>query len=147
MPSLSRILLLLLLPAAAALAANSTISSSKPVINFRLPAFTADGHRAWLVRGSEARFLSPRQITVKELTLSIFPGKADSEKVETLILSPTAEVRPDAAVVTSTDTIRVINDQFEATGTGWRYAHKEKKVSITRNVRITFRAEFKDILK
>ena len=147
MPAPTRNLLLLLLPAAAALAATSTISSGKPVINFRLPAFTADGHRAWLVRGSEARFVSPQQITVKELTLSIFPGKADNEKVETLILSPTAEVRPDAAVVTGTDTIRVINDQFEANGTGWRYAHKEKKVSITRNVRITFRAEFKDILK
>ena len=147
MPALTRNLLLFLLPAAAALAANSTIASDKPVINFRLPAFTAQGYRAWLVRGSEARFASPQQIDVMELTLSIFPGKADNEKVETMILSPTARVRPDTAVITGDKTIRVINDQFEATGTGWRYEHKEKKVSITRNVRITFRAEFKDILK
>jgi lipopolysaccharide export system protein LptC len=146
-PAFTRNLLLLLLPAGAALAANSTISSSKPVINFRLPAFTAEGHRAWLVRGSEARYVSPQQIDVKELTLSIFPGKADNEKVETMILSPAARVRPEAAVITGDKTIRVINDQFEATGTDWRYEHKEKKVSITRNVRLTFRAEFKDILK
>ena len=147
MPALTRNLLLLVLPAAAALAANSAISSSKPVINFRLPAFTAEGHRAWLVRGSEARYVNPEQIDVKELTLSIFPGKADNEKVETLILSPTARVRPDAAVITGDKTIRVINDQFEATGTDWRYEHNEKKVSITRHVRLSFRAEFKDILK
>ncbi|MSU47085.1 MAG: hypothetical protein EXS42_08195 [Lacunisphaera sp.] len=147
MPAPVKKLLLFLAPAAVALAANTSISSDKPVINFHLPAFTAEGHRAWLIRGSEARFVSPQQIAVKELTLSIFPGKADNEKIETMILSPIAEVRPDAAVITSPGTIQVINDQFEATGLGWRFEHKEKKVSITRNVRITFRAEFKDILK
>jgi len=84
---------------------------------------------------------------VKELTLSIFPGKADDEKVETLILSPTATVRPDDSVVTGKDSIRVINDQFEAAGSDWRYEHKERRVSINQNVRVIFRAEFKDILK
>ena len=146
-PASGKILLLFLASAAAALAANTSISSDKPVINFRLPAFTAEGHRTWLVRGSEALFASPQLITVKELTLSIFPGKAENEKVETLILSPTAIVRPDESVVTGDSTIRVINDQFEASGTGWSYEHKAKKVSITKHVRIIFRAEFKDILK
>ncbi len=146
MPPLAKKILLCLAPAAAALAANTQISTDKPIVNFRLPAFTAEGHRAWLVRGSEARFLGENQIGIKELTLTVFSGRVD-EKVDTLILSPTAEVRPTEAVITGPDTIRVINDQFEASGSGWRYEHKSKKVSIDRNVRVTFRAEFKDYLK
>ncbi len=146
MSSLFKVFLLSLLPVAAASAANTQLSTDKPVINFRLPAFTPEGHRAWLVRGSEARFASENQIDIKELTLSVFSGRAD-EKVDTLILSPTAEVHPAEAVITGSDTIRVINDQFEASGLNWRYAHKSKKVSIGRNVRVIFRAEFKDYLK
>lgn len=146
MSSLLKVFLLSLLPVAAAWAANTQLSADRPVINFRLPAFTSEGHRAWLVRGSEARFARENLIGIKELTLTVFSGRAD-EKVDTLILSPTAEVHPAEGVVTGSDTIRVINDQFEASGLSWRYAHKAKKVSIGRNVRITFRAEFKDYLK
>jgi lipopolysaccharide export system protein LptC len=141
-----KIFLLCFVPVAAALAANTQISADKPIVNFRLPSFTPEGHRAWLVRGSEARFANENLIGIKELTLSVFSGRAD-EKVETLILSPTAEVRPADAVITGPDTIRVINDQFEAAGRNWRYEHKAKKVSIGRNVRVAFRAEFKDYLK
>ena len=138
--------LLVVLPAAAALAATTQISTDKPIINFRLPTFTPDGHRSWLVRGSEARFASQDQIDVKELTLSIFSSQAD-DKIDTMILSPTATVLPSEAVITGQDTIRVINDDFEATGSGWRYQHKEKSVSIARNVRVVFHAELKDFLK
>jgi hypothetical protein len=145
-PSLARKILLGLVPAAAALAASTQLSTDKPVVNFRLPAFTAEGYRAWLVRGSEARYTGDNQVDIKELTLSVFNGQAD-EKVETLILSPVAVVHPADGVVTGPDRIRVINDQFEASGSDWRYAQKEKKVSIAKNVRVTFRAEFKDFLK
>lgn len=146
MPSFAKTLLLGLVPAVAALAANTQISTDKPIINFRLPAFTSEGYRAWLVRGSEARYAGENQIDIKELTLSVFSGRAD-EKVDTLILSPAAVVHPGDAVVTGPASIRVISDQFEASGTDWRYAHKEKKVSIAKNVRVIFRAEFKDYLK
>jgi LPS export ABC transporter protein LptC len=137
--------LLLLLPLAAG-AATTQISTDKPVINFRLPMFTPEGYRAWLVRGTEARFTARNQIDLTGLTLTIFTGQAD-DRIETMILSPSARVQPDEQVVTGDGTIRVINDQFEASGTGWRFVHKEKKVSIRRNVRVTFRAEFKDLLK
>ncbi len=137
---------LFLVPVAAALAATTQVSSEKPVINFSTTTWTADNHRAWLLRASEAQ-RGADQIQVKELTLSIFPGKTDDEKVETLILSPTATVRPDDEVITGKDSIRVINDQFEASGSDWRYDHKERKVSINQHVRVTFRAELKDILK
>jgi hypothetical protein len=141
----AKILLLLLLPAAAS-ATSTQISADQPVINFRLPTFTPEGYRSWLVRGTEARFPLPNQIDVRELNLTIFTGKADG-KIDTVILSPAARVLPDESVATGTGTIRVINDEFEATGTGWRYEHKAKKVYLTRHVRVTFRAELKDILK
>jgi len=141
-----RLILLCLLPAAG-LAQGTSISTDKPIVNFRLPAFTPEGNRAWLVRGSEARYSGPNDIGIRELTLSIFAAKSAEEKVDTLILSPIAVVHPADAVITGPEGIRVLSDQFEASGSGWRYAHKDKKVSIAKNVRVAFRAEFKDFLK
>ncbi len=138
-----------LLPAAAAvaaLAASTQIAADKPIINFRLPTFTPDGNRSWLVRGSEAIVASAEQIDIKELTLSLFSGKPDG-KVETMILSPSARVLPALSVVTGENTIRVINDEYEATGSGWRYEHKEKRVTIAHNVRVVFNTELKEFLK
>lgn len=146
---LPRTFLLLLLPLAAC-AATTQVSADKPVINFRLPTFTPDGHRSWLVRGSEARFAAQDQIDITGLSLTIFNGQADS-RIETMILSPTARVLPDKSVITGPDTIRVINDEFEASGSDWRFTHnkesKENRISINRNVRVAFRAEFKDFLQ
>lgn len=145
-PPLIRKLLLGLVPAAAAWAANTQISTDKPIVNFRLPTYTTEGFRAWLVRGSEARFFGDNQIDIKEFILSVFSGRAD-EKVDTLILSPSAVVQQNDAIATGPDTIRVIGDQFEASGSLWRYEHKTKKITINRNVRVILHAEFKDYLK
>lgn len=149
MSSLAKKILLCLAPVALAFGAGPQFSSDKPVINFRLPAFTPEGYRAWMVRGSEARYASENRIGIKDLTLTIFTGQAD-EKVDTLILSPNAVVHPDDSLVTGSTAIRVINDQFEASGNEWRFNHIGKrnfKVSIAKNVRVTFQAEFKDLLK
>ena len=125
----------------------SQISPEKPVVNFRLPNFTPEGNRSWLVRGSEAYYLAKEnQIDVRELTLSIFSGKSD-DKLMTMVLSPIARVQPNESIVTGTSTIRVINDDYEATGTGWSCAPKEKKVIILKKVRVSFRAEIKEFLK
>jgi len=141
-------LLLALVSMATALAATTRISTDKPIINFSTSTFTPEGHRSWLLRASQAQ-PGEKEIEVSELTLAIFPGKADNEKVETMILSPTATVLPADSVVTGRETIRVINDQFEAAGSDWRYEHREqeKKITINRNVRVTFRAELKEILQ
>src|SRR5258708_7748559 len=77
---------------AAALAAGTEIATDKPIINFRLPEFTPEGNRSWLVRGSEARYATQGQVNITGLNLSIFTGLPDG-KVETLILSPAAQVR------------------------------------------------------
>jgi lipopolysaccharide export system protein LptC len=137
---------LLLLTAAPAARAQTHFSTNAPIVNFRLPTFTPDGHREWLVRGSEARFASQDQIDIAELTLSIFRGD-ESDKVETMILAPSARVTPSESVVTGENTIRVINDDFEVTGISWRYEHKQKRVTVAKKVHVVFRAELKDYLK
>ena len=137
---------LLLLAAVPGLRAQTHFSTNAPIVNFRLPTFTADGHREWLVRGSEARFASQDIVEIKGLTLSIFRGD-ESDKVETMILAPSARVTPSLSVVTGENTIRVINDDFEVTGVSWRYEHLHKRVTIAKNVRVVFNAELRNYLK
>jgi len=122
------------------------ISPDAPIVNFRLPTFTPEGYRAWLVRGSEARMLSKAEIEVRELTMTVFSGN-EADRIQTMLLSPQARVFPQPQVVTGDRSIRVIDDQFEATGESWRYEHREKRVSIAKNVRVTFRAELKNLLQ
>ena len=146
MPLPSRLLPLYLALAGAALAAGTKVTSDQPIINFRVPDFTPDGNRAWLVRGSEARYVGDNQVDVKELNLTIFTGQPDG-KIETLFLSPAAEIRLGDLIARGHDTIRIINDKFEVTGAEWTYSHKEKKVSINRNVHVVLHTQVKDILK
>ncbi len=141
--------LLCLLSAAAipAYAQSATqISANTPIINFRLPAFTPTGHRSWLIRGSEAIVRNPDLIEVRELALSVFSGDA-TERIETMILSPLAQVAPADQIARGTESLRLINDALEATGIGWEYVYREKKVSLHRSVRVTIHGELKDLLK
>jgi len=146
MPSPFRFLPAILALAAVAFAASPRVASDKPIVNFRVPDFTPEGNRAWLVRGSEARYVGDNQVDVKELNLTIFTGTADG-KVETLFLSPAAEIHLDDLIARGQSSIRIINDRFEVTGADWQYSHKEKKVSIARNVHVVLQTQVKDILK
>lgn len=131
-----------------ALSAQTTtrIANDAPIVNFRLPTFTEDGFRQWLVRGSEARLVSSKEIDIRELTLTVFSADAQ-DRIETMILSPQAKVLTDTQVASGPGTIRVIRDDLEATGSKWTYDHKEKRVSMQKNVRVTFRAELKNFLQ
>lgn len=122
------------------------VSSDAPILNWRLPSFTAEGHRESLVRGSEARLLPDGNVDLKDLTLTLFT-RDESNRVETILLSPAARVLTSDRAVTGESSLRVIHDQFEATGTGWRYDHETKKVSLHRNVRVVLQAEVKDLLQ
>lgn len=146
MPTPSRKLLLFLLTAGVALASTTRVATDKPIINFRLPDFTPEGHRSWLVRGTEARYATGGLVDIRELNLTIFTGDADG-RVETLILSPSAQIRLTDRQVSGKESIRIINDRFEATGHDWSYDHDAKKVSITRNVRVVLHTRLKDILQ
>lgn len=131
---------------AASAQVSTRISADAPIVNFRLPTFTPEGYREWLVRGSEARMHSMKDIDVRELTLTVFSGDA-TDKIQTMLLAPVAKVLPEEQTVTGGGTIRVINDEFEASGADWRYDHGEKRISINKNVRVAFRAQLKSFLQ
>lgn len=125
---------------------STRIANDAPIINFRLPTFSPEGFRQWLVRGSEARLLSAKEIDIHELTLTIFSGDAQ-DRIETMILSPEAKVHTESQTVSGPDTIRVIRDDLEASGADWTYDHREKRIVMKKNVRVTFRAELKNFLQ
>lgn len=137
--------LLLVAPAIPAQTSNSGTGGA-PILNFSLPHFSPEGNRAWLIRGAEARAADREEIHVTGLNMTVFRGDAKGT-IDTIILSADATVRPEEEIVTGAGALRVINDEFEASGTGWSYHHREKKVSIDRNVRVTFRAELSNLLQ
>ena len=124
----------------------ATKLSDQPVLNFRLPTFTPEGHRDWLFRGDEARYLDANRIDIKEMALTVFTGTADN-RAETLILSPAARLSPQDQTVAGDSTIRIINDRFEATGSKWTYEHAARKVTLGKDVRVRFKAELKNLLQ
>ncbi len=97
-------------------------------------------------RGSEARLVNEHQFEVVDLNLTLFTGDA-SAKVDTILLSPAATFLPDAKIARGDKSVRFIGDEIEASGTHWIYRHEEKKISLDGDVRVTFRAELKNLLQ
>ena len=121
-------------------------TTNAPVINFRVPTFTKDGFRSWLLCGSQGRYADQNQLIITNLNLTVFTGDA-SNQVESILLSPTATAYLDEGQVHGPESLRVIGDNYEATGEDWLYDHRQKKVSIRKNVRVVFRAQLKDLLR
>jgi hypothetical protein len=121
-------------------------SVTAPAKNWVLPLFTKEGHRSMTARGSEARAASAQQFEVSDLNLTIFTGDV-SMKVDTVILAPSASFVPDEQRAFGTEFVRFIRDDVEASGQRWNYLHREKKISLAGNVRITFQAELTDLLR
>jgi len=125
--------------------AGPSLTSQTPVSNFRLPTFTKEGHRSMLLQGSQA-IVRPNNIEFADLNLTLFSGNEKADVV-TVLLSPNATAEPEDETVHGSGTVRVIRDDLEITGTNWTYDHRQKKVSIAANARITFKAQLPDILK
>lgn len=117
-----------------------------PAKNWVLPLFTKEGHRSMTARGSEARATADHQFEVVDLNLTLFTGDV-SMKVDTIILSPSATFLPDEQRAFGENFVRFIRDDVEASGRRWSYHHREKKISLTGDVRITFQAELTDLLR
>lgn len=86
------------------------------------------------------------------------PGRADGpqpvpftgdarNRVETIILSPTAVADLETDIIAGPGRSGFIRDDLEIARHPWRYDHRGKKVSITRNSRVVFQAQMPDILK
>ena len=127
-------------------AASTPAFTPAPAINWVLPIFTdKEGFRSMTLRGSEVR-PAGKSIAVTELHITIFSGQANAQ-VDTILMSAEAVFSPKENLARGDKSVRLIRDDIEVTGVGWRYDHTTKKVSLEQNVRVTFEAQLKDILK
>ena len=128
--------------------AQSAITANAPIKNFRLPVLNPHGERTSLLRGSEARYINPTQIDLVEMQYTTFVA-GQPQRVETTLLAPVASVftENNHVIVRGNESMRLIRDDLQVTGEQWTYEHTPKRILIEKNVRVAFRAEFKDILK
>lgn len=124
----------------------TAFTAGAPVVNFRVTTFTAEGHRSWLLSGSEGVYVSQNQLDVTDLNLTVFVGDA-SNRVDSIFLSPAATALVNDGQVRGPGTLRLITDDFEATGENWFYDHGAKKVSIRKNVRVVFHSQLQNMLR
>ncbi len=131
----------------AAAAPDPTETVTAPALNWVLPIFTdREGYRSMTLRGSAVRPSGNGSIAVVDLNITIFSGEA-APKVDSILLSPAATFFPKESRASGEKAIRFIQDTIEVTGADWTYDHAAKKVSINRDVRVTFGAQLNDILK
>ena len=123
-----------------------SIKPSAPIKEFRLPTFDEKGQRATFMRASEALFITPTKIDVKEMNYTSFT-KDGTGAFDTIILSPAATFLTDKQIVSGTGPVRLIRINLEVTGEQWSYNHLEKRVLIGNNAHVTFQDELKDIIK
>ena len=102
------------------------MTANAPVINFRVPTFTGE-FRSWLLCGAEG-------VYVDDSRLDVF-------------LSPSAVALIGESRVRGPGALRLITSDFDATGEDWLYDHRQKKVSIHRDVRVVFHARLNDLLR
>ena len=139
------------LPLAAGRAAGAedhatAIAPNAPVTDPVISTFTPEGNRSWLLRGSQCRVVSQNQLDFTNLNLTVFVGDA-ANHIDSIFLSPEATAWVDQARVSGPGTVRVITNDFEATGADWSYDHRQKKVSLRKNVRVVFHAKLQSILQ
>ncbi len=143
--------------ATAALAAVATapaadsprIRAPAPVKNFSLPFFNDEGFRTMLIRGNEARLANPAKPELTDVTVSLFSGDA-ANRVEAVLLATEATVDTAAKTVVGTGPMRLVQEEFEATGERWFYDYNDPdtiNLRIERKARIVFRAELQALLK
>jgi len=115
--------------------------------NWSMHVFSdAEGYRQMSVRGTEVHPAGPGEIKVTDLSITVYSGDA-AARVDTMLLSPAASFFTKENRAAGDQSVRVIRDDLEATGTRWTYDQAQKKVSLDGRVRILFQAEIKDLLK
>lgn len=127
-------------------AAGPKITTYAPIKNFSLPSFNENGFRTMLIRGREAVMLNANEAKLDDMVLTLFSGDADA-RVETVFVSPSAHVLVEQRVIFGEESVRVVNDDFELLGTDWRYDDPKRIILISKQARVVFRTELKDIIK
>jgi hypothetical protein len=122
------------------------IKPNAPAKEFRLPTFDKNGRRESFMRAGEAFFVTPNQIDVKDVHVSLFT-KDGTGAFDTVLLAPSATYFKDQKIVSGKESVRLIRLDLEVTGEQWSYHHLEERVVIGKNARVIFQDELTDIIK
>jgi len=120
-----------------------------PVKKFRLPSFNEQGFRTSLLEGDEATMISPSQIDMREMHLTLFSGD-ENNRVETTLLAPLATVRlldQNQIAVEGPSSVRLVRSDLDVAGENWSYRHADKRLTIGKKVHVVIHAQLGDILK
>jgi hypothetical protein len=121
-------------------------SAGPPAKNWVLPLFTKEGFRQMTLRGDEVHPVTSDRVDIIGMNFTVFTGQADA-KVDSVLLSPRASFLINERIARGEDSVRLIRDDVEVTGTDWTYFYADKKVLINRNAHVVFHAALPDILK
>jgi len=140
-----RLLLPLLLLAAAA-PPPADEGAGPAGVNFSLPVFAEDGSRTLWLRAASARPVGTNRIDVADMNLTLYRDDG-SNTVDTILLASNATFRTDTEVASGSGGVRLIRNDFEASGDNWTYDHRAESALLEDNVKVTFNAQIGDILK
>ena len=109
-------------------------------VSFNLPGFNDAGHRTFLLSGDQAMIIDSRQIDIRGLSFTQYPGDG-SAIAQTSITAPAASVfmqeNKQAPRIAGKDGVRLTHENdLEATGDDWSYDHARQKLTINKNARI-----------
>jgi hypothetical protein len=122
------------------------IRAAAPIKNFRLPTFTAEGHRESMLRAGEAIIPDPDHVSVRDMDLTLFTRTAE-EKIDARIVAPSANFLPRERIVRGSDTVLLERADLTVTGADWSYDHKARKLVINRDAHIVFLAPVGNVTK
>jgi hypothetical protein len=121
---------------------------SAPAKNWVWPRFTKEGFRWMTLRGTEVREISPTQIDIVDLNITVYSRDAAAQ-IESIILSPAASYFTRENRVSGAQSVRMIDYQhaMEVTGEQWTVELDTKKISIGHNGRVVIHSALPDLLK
>jgi len=122
------------------------IRSAAPIKNFRLPTFTVEGYREFMLRAGEAVIPDPSRVDVRDMQLTLFT-RTTEEQIDALLAAPSATFLPDEQIARGADTLRMERADITVTGADWTYDHKAQKLTVGRDAHIIFRAPIGDVIK
>ena len=128
-------------------AAKEAPAATPPAKNWVLPIFTdKEGFRSMTLRGGAVQPVGANRIDVTDLNITVFSGDA-AARVDSVLLAQSASFFPKTNIATGAKRVRLVRDDYEVSGEGWRYEHAAKKITLQKNTRIVFNAQLNDILK
>jgi lipopolysaccharide export system protein LptA len=137
-------------PSAPAADSGKNIFANVPIKNPRYPGFNDAGNRIYLLTGKQAAFINNRQIDIRELSFTQYPGDGSST-VQAAITAPTASVFFDdnrqSPRIAGSDSVHLVHEnELDVTGEDWSYDHAQQKLNINKNARVICKAPLKNIL-